>query len=54
MLLFLCVFPFWLVTFEDEFASVIPFASLIAVMTMGIALQQKRKNRGEAIVGKIQ
>ena len=42
VIILVCV-SFLLVTFEDEFASVIPFASLIAVMTMGIALQQKRK-----------
>lgn len=33
---------FVLVTFEDEYSSVIPFASLIAVMCIGIALQKKR------------
>lgn len=42
VIILLCV-SFLLVTFEDEFSSVIPFASLIAVMTIGIALQQKRK-----------
>lgn len=42
VIILLCV-SFLLVTFEDKFASVIPFASLIAVMTIGIALQQKRK-----------
>ena len=46
-----CV-SFLLVTFEDEFASVIPFASLIAVMTMGIALQQKRKNVAKRLSAK--
>ncbi len=38
----LCI-SFILVTFEDRFSSVIPFASLIAVMTIGIALQKKRE-----------
>ncbi len=38
----LCI-SFILVTFEDRFSSVIPFASLIAVMAIGIALQKKRK-----------
>lgn len=33
---------FILVTFEDEYSAVIPFASLIAVMCIGIALQRKR------------
>ena len=47
----MCV-SFLLVTFEDEFASVIPFASLIAVMTMGIALQQKRKNVAKRLSAK--
>ncbi len=38
----LCI-SFILVTFEDRFSSVIPFASLIAVMAIGIALQKKRE-----------
>lgn len=33
---------FLLVTFEDVYSSVVPFASLIAVMCIGIALQRKR------------
>lgn len=33
---------FVFVTFEDRFSGVIPFASLIAVMASGIALQKKR------------
>lgn len=38
----LCI-SFILVTFEDYFSEVVPFASLIAVMTIGIALQKKRE-----------
>ncbi len=34
---------FILVTFEDMVANIIPFASLIAIMSMGIALKQKRE-----------
>lgn len=34
---------FLLVTIEDEYSAIIPFASLIAVMCVGIALQRKRK-----------
>lgn len=34
---------FILVTFEDAYGAIIPFASLIAVMCVGIALQKKRK-----------
>lgn len=33
---------FLMVSFEDAYSSIIPFASLIAVMGTGIALQQKR------------
>lgn len=33
---------FLLVTFEDVYSAVVPFASLIAVMCIGIALQRKR------------
>lgn len=33
---------FMLVTFEDNYSTVIPFSGLIAVMCMGTALQQKR------------
>lgn len=39
----LCV-SFVLVTLEDRFAPVIPFASLIAVMAVGIAVQKKRED----------
>lgn len=38
----LCI-SFILVTFEDSFSDVIPFASLIAVMAIGIFLQKKRE-----------
>lgn len=41
VMIFLCV-SFLLVTLEDQAGEVIPFASLLAVMTMGIALQKKR------------
>ena len=47
VIILVCV-SFLLVTF----ASVIPFASLIAVMTMGIALQQKRKNVAKRLSAK--
>ena len=42
VIILLCV-AFLLVTLEDQISSVIPFASLIAVMTVGIALQKKRE-----------
>ncbi len=42
VIIILCI-SFVLVTFEDMFSNVIPFASLIAVMTIGIALQKKRE-----------
>lgn len=42
VMIILCI-SFILVTFEDTFAAVIPFASLIAIMTIGIALQKKRE-----------
>lgn len=42
VILFLCI-SFLLVTLEDYCANVIPFASLIAVMTIGVALQQKNQ-----------
>ena len=42
VMIILCI-SFILVTFEDTFAAVIPFASLIAIMTTGIALQKKRE-----------
>ena len=38
----LCI-SFILVTFEDSFSDVIPFASLIVVMAIGIFLQKKRE-----------
>lgn len=42
VIIFLCI-SFLLVTLEDYCANVIPFASLIAVMTIGVALQQKNQ-----------
>ena len=42
VIILLCV-AFLLVTLEDQISSVVPFASLIAVMTLGIALQKKRE-----------
>ena len=41
VMIFLCI-SFLLVTFEDTFSSIVPFASLIAVMAMGISLQKNR------------
>lgn len=42
VMIFLCI-SFLLVTFEDTFSSIVPFASLIAVMAMGISLQKNRQ-----------
>ncbi len=42
VIIILCI-SFILVTFEDRFSDIIPFASLIAVMAIGIALQKKRE-----------
>lgn len=42
VIIILCM-SFILVTFEDRFSTIIPFASLIAVMAIGIALQKKRE-----------
>lgn len=42
VMIILCI-SFILVTFEDKFASIIPFASLIAIMVIGITLQKKRE-----------
>lgn len=42
VIIILCI-SFILVTLEDSFSSVIPFASLIAVMSIGISLQKKRE-----------
>ena len=42
VIIILCL-SFILVTFEDRFSAIIPFASLIAVMAIGIALQKKRE-----------
>lgn len=42
VIIFLCI-SFLLVTVEDRFSDIIPFASLIAVMCIGIALQRNRK-----------
>ena len=39
VIILLCI-SFLLVTFEDKFSSIIPFASLIAIMAIGIALQK--------------
>lgn len=41
VIILLCI-SFILVTAEDQFSAVIPFASLIAVMCVGILLQKKR------------
>mgnify|MGYP004451246209 FL=1 len=46
VIILLCI-SFLLVTAEDRFSDIIPFASLIAVMCIGIALQ---RNRTEAAV----
>lgn len=43
VIVFLCI-SFLLVTLEDSCADMIPFASLIAVMAVGVALQQKNEN----------
>ena len=43
---------FLMVTGEDRFGTVIPFASLIAVMATGIALQQKRQAVAERLSAK--
>lgn len=48
VMIFLCV-SFILVTLEDQLADVIPFASLIAVMAVGITLQKKRKRVAERL-----
>ena len=42
VIIILCL-SFILVTFEDRFSTILPFASLIAVMAIGIALQKKRE-----------
>lgn len=42
VIIILCL-SFILVTFEDRFSAILPFASLIAVMAIGIALQKKRE-----------
>lgn len=42
VIIFLCI-SFLLVTAEDRFSDIIPFASLIAVMCIGITLQRNRK-----------
>lgn len=42
VVILLCT-SFFMVTFEDRFSATIPFASLIAVMCVGIALQKKRQ-----------
>lgn len=46
VIIFLCI-SFLLVTLEDHCANVIPFASLIAVMTIGVSLQQKNQALSE-------
>ena len=43
---------FILVTFEDNYSAIIPFASLIAVMCIGIALQKKRTVVANRLSGK--
>lgn len=42
IIVILCV-TFLLVTFEDKFSYIIPFASLIAVMCVGIIIKQKKE-----------
>ena len=42
VVIILCI-CFLLVTFEDAFGEIIPFAALIGVMAIGIALQKKRE-----------
>lgn len=42
VLILLCI-SFIMVTIEDRFSAIVPFASLIAVMCVGIALQSKKQ-----------
>lgn len=42
VLILLCI-SFIMVTIEDRFSAIVPFASLIAVMCVGIALQNKKQ-----------
>lgn len=42
VVIILCL-SFIMVTFEDRFSTILPFASLIAVMAIGIAMQKKRE-----------
>ena len=51
VIILLCI-SFLLVTAEDKFSAVIPFASLIAVMCVGIALQKKRNVVAERLSAK--
>ena len=51
VIILLCI-SFLLVTAEDKFSAVIPFASLIAVMCVGIALQKKRSAVAERLSAK--
>lgn len=51
VIILLCI-SFLLVTAEDKFSAVIPFASLIAVMCVGIVLQKKRSAVAERLSAK--
>ena len=51
VIILLCI-SFLLVTAEDKFSAVISFASLIAVMCVGIALQKKRSAVAERLSAK--
>lgn len=49
VIILLCI-SFLLVTAEDRFSDIIPFASLIAVMCIGIALQRNRKEAAANLI----
>lgn len=51
VIILLCL-SFLMVTFEDFFGGIIPFASLLAVMGVGMALQKKRKVVADRLSGK--
>ena len=51
VIILLCL-SFLMVTFEDFFGGIIPFASLLAVMGVGMELQKKRKVVADRLSGK--
>lgn len=50
MLIILCL-SFIMVTFEDRYSEIVPFASLIAIMSMGLMIREQNPDRAKTLSG---